>query len=409
MDADIEHLAAALDALHDVTDTDRLRQLIAVYDRFTARVCTAIESVDRSGETSVDGAVNTVSWLRTHTGRTHRDAATLIKRATTLRACPELGAAWTGGHLTSGQVEVIVANVNDRTAPILTDHGPDLVPSLVGLSTRDTEIAMRHWAAHADALTTGPAPPSNERTLHLSAGFDGYGELSGRLDPASYQIVNTALDAATTPDLDGEPVRSHSQRRADALVTIAHHYLDHTDTTPTTRRRPHVHVVVTLADLQRDTGHTLDGDPVDTATVESLLCDAGLHRYITDGASVTLDAGRTTRTVNPHLFTAVALRDQGCRFPHCDQPVSRCEAHHAIAWHHGGNTTPDNLVLLCWRHHHDFAHHPHWHLKLLPDATVEVTTPQGRVLTSRPPPPPPEPAGYRRRSASPRGSTSLAG
>ena len=46
-----------------------------------------------------------------------------------------------------------------------------------------------------------------------------------------------------------------------------------------------------------------------------------------------------------------------------------------------------NLVLLCWRHHHDFAHHPKWHLKLLPDATVTVTRPDGITLTSRPPPP----------------------
>jgi len=43
-------------------------------------------------------------------------------------------------------------------------------------------------------------------------------------------------------------------------------------------------------------------------------------------------------------------------------------------------------VLLCWRHP-DFAHHPQWHLKLLPDATVDVTTPSGRLLTSHPPPP----------------------
>ena len=47
---------------------------------------------------------------------------------------------------------------------------------------------------------------------------------------------------------------------------------------------------------------------------------------------------------------------------------------------------PRTPVLLCWRHHHDFAHQPAWHLKLLPDATVEVTKPDGRVLTSRPPP-----------------------
>jgi hypothetical protein len=47
---------------------------------------------------------------------------------------------------------------------------------------------------------------------------------------------------------------------------------------------------------------------------------------------------------------------------------------------------PGTLVLLCWRHHHDFAHHPQWQLKLLPDAAVEVTTADGRTLVSRPPP-----------------------
>jgi hypothetical protein len=57
-----------------------------------------------------------------------------------------------------------------------------------------------------------------------------------------------------------------------------------------------------------------------------------------------------------------------------------------VPWQHGGATDPANLVLLCWRHHHDFAHHPQWHLKLLPDGTVEVTKPDGTVLSSRPPP-----------------------
>jgi hypothetical protein len=122
--------------------------------------------------------------------------------------------------------------------------------------------------------------------------------------------------------------------------------------------------------------------------VGALLCDAGVHRIVTDGASVVLDAGRSTRTVSHHLFTALAVRDGGCRFPGCDLPVSRCEAHHVVPWQHGGSTDQSNLILLCWRHHHDFAHHPQWQLKLLPDATVEVTAPDGRVRTSRPRPPP---------------------
>jgi hypothetical protein len=39
--------------------------------------------------------------------------------------------------------------------------------------------------------------------------------------------------------------------------------------------------------------------------------------------------------------------------------------------------------LLCWRHHHDFAHHSQWYLKLLSDATVEGTRPDGTIVTSR--------------------------
>jgi hypothetical protein len=42
-------------------------------------------------------------------------------------------------------------------------------------------------------------------------------------------------------------------------------------------------------------------------------------------------------------------------------------------------------VVFCSRHHH-LCHLPGWQVKLLPDATVEVTTPTGKVLTSHPPP-----------------------
>jgi hypothetical protein len=55
-----------------------------------------------------------------------------------------------------------------------------------------------------------------------------------------------------------------------------------------------------------------------------------------------------------------------------------------ISWAHHGPTAIANLVLLCSRHHH-LLHLPGWHIKLLPDATVEVTRPDGQVLTDRPP------------------------
>jgi hypothetical protein len=382
MDA-VERLISAIEALpHDLTNGEVVA-LFGAYDRLAARLTAAMDRIDPTA----DGAITLPQWLRSCARRSGAEAAAVVKRSTRLRSCPVAAAAWSDGVLATGQIDAVVAHVADRTAPIFTDHEPDLVPHLVGLSVRHTEVAMRRWAAYADTLVEAPPPNAEQRTIQLSAGVDGWGELSGRLDPAGRRVVDAALHAATVVDRPGEPARTPGQRRADALVAVARHFLDHAATASTSRgSRPDVTVVVTIDDLGRGSGCDIDGLPLDVATIESLLCDAGVHRVVTDGRSVALDVGRTTRTVSHHLFTALAVRDGGCRFPGCDIPVSRCEAHHVVPWQHGGSTDQSNLVLLCWRHHHDFAHHPQWHLKLLPDATVEVTKPDGTTMSGRPPP-----------------------
>ena len=66
------------------------------------------------------------------------------------------------------------------------------------------------------------------------------------------------------PDLDGEPARTPPQRRADALVAVARHYLDHADVVATRRgSRPDVTVVVTVDDLEQRVGRSLDGVVLD--------------------------------------------------------------------------------------------------------------------------------------------------
>jgi hypothetical protein len=84
------------------------------------------------------------------------------------------------------------------------------------------------------------------------------------------------------------------------------------------------------------------------------------------------------------LYNALVIRDRHCRFPGCDRPPDWCEAHHLRWVTHGGATAPDNLALLCTRHHH-LLHCPGWHAKLRPDATFIVTTPDGRTREGRPP------------------------
>ncbi len=351
MDVRFEPMVEALEALPRVGDPDGVAALLELLDQLTARIVVAVDELDRNGGAMVDGAVNTTAWLRTRGGRCDRDARLLLRRVARLRGLPEVTAAWEAGRLSTAHVDAVVAHVSARTVSMFAEFEADMVDALAPLTARDAATVMTRWAAFATAVVDGPAPPDSDRSLFLSPSLDGGGELSGRLDPAGFEVVDTALAAAMTDDADGEP-RTPAQRRADALVAVCAAALDHGERPPTTRRRrPHVSVVVTLDELVGGTdAHTLDGRPVDAASLAAVVCDSRIHRFITDGASVVVDAGRAVRTVNHHLFGVLAVRDRGCRFPGCDRPVSQCEAHHVTPWQHGGSTDRDNLVLFLWRH-----------------------------------------------------------
>ena len=99
-----------------------------------------------------------------------------------------------------------------------------------------------------------------------------------------------------------------------------------------------------------------------------------------------LDIGRTTRTIPPHLRTAVIQRDQHCQFPRCTQPPSVCDVHHLIPWANGGPTSLANLRLLCRFHHLVVIHRWRWTITCHPDGTTTATAPDGRTLHSHGPP-----------------------
>ena len=99
-----------------------------------------------------------------------------------------------------------------------------------------------------------------------------------------------------------------------------------------------------------------------------------------------LDIGRTTRTIPPHLRTAVIQRDQHCQFPGCTQPPSVCDVHHLIPWAKGGPTSLANLRLLCRFHHLVVIHRWRWAITCHPDGATTATAPDGRTLHSHGPP-----------------------
>jgi len=104
--------------------------------------------------------------------------------------------------------------------------------------------------------------------------------------------------------------------------------------------------------------------------------------------SLPLDVGTATDTIPVHLRRAVAVRDRGCRFPGCDQPVPACQPHHIIPRAQGGPTSLANLLLLCAFHHLIAIHRWGWCITLHPDGTVTATSPDGsKTLHGHGPPP----------------------
>ncbi|MGO1971839.1 MAG: DUF222 domain-containing protein [Propionibacteriaceae bacterium] len=144
------------------------------------------------------------------------------------------------------------------------------------------------------------------------------------------------------------------QRQADAFVAMLDELLAR-GTAPTSGGdRPSVTLILPyehLVDGIRGATLTNSGEEVSPMTVRRLACDADVIPVVLGKDSEVLDVGRTQRLVTSGIRKTLVVRDRGCVFPGCDAPPSRCDAHHLVPWHAGGDTSLANLALLC-RHHH---------------------------------------------------------
>ena len=102
--------------------------------------------------------------------------------------------------------------------------------------------------------------------------------------------------------------------------------------------------------------------------------------------SLPLDIGYSD-SIPWHIRRAVLLRDRKCAWPKCGRPAVYCDVHHLRHKQDGGETTLDNLVLVCQFHHDVCIHRRGWQLTLHPDGTTEARSPDGKqILRSHAPP-----------------------
>jgi hypothetical protein len=254
----------------------------------------------------------------------------------------------------------------------------------------------RHQRALADRqVRTRPEPGGMGSTWALLSAYDT-------------SILDRVLDAAAAGMKRAcpEDERTHAQRRADALATMAWTAwrtgwigcpVDGsegtecfaTDAIRLSGRgggRPEIAVIVPLSTLigLDDQPAELGGyGPIPASIARRIAADGVWRRLLTDPVTgQVLDYGRTRYRPPQDLIDHVIMRDQTCCGIACSRPAQRCDIDHTIRYP-DGPTSAANLGPPC-RIHHNGKTHAGWQLSQPEPGRFDWRSPTGHRY-QRPP------------------------
>ncbi len=320
-----------------ISDLEKLRS------RVDERLLTAKAALDALGDSGADSAVVGRSVGRRSQRQAKKDRVT----ARGLAEMPTLADGLAEGRL-NVEHAAIVAEVAEQVTP---EVAAELVPLAETIpadmfARNAREFVSRHTSA-AQAEERHRRQRARRAGWHTVNG-DGSVEIHARFDKATGEAVLADWQRRTDRlwhadgGRDGSPddVRTHTQRRADALAALVTEART-TDSGPI-HPRFQIHIVWNLHD---STITWLDGTTVPDSVIEQIgpAADVIGHLFSADGQP--LWVGRTKRLATIAQWRSLIVATRGCK--QCGADIDRCQAHHLREWLDGGPTDIDNLELLC--------------------------------------------------------------
>jgi hypothetical protein len=338
--------------------------------------------IERDAWLGHSGMKSPAHWLNYYCGVDLGAAREKVRVAKCLGALPLIDAAFSTGVISYSKVRAMTRAATPENEAFLLQvatHGTaQHVEKLVRKFARASRVAdARHdqrqyearelcWYHDDDGMLVfrGRLPAAEGAAFVKAVGV--LVQNAGWQKPAPQGSGQTEdLSAETSV---AEPALTFPQKRADALVAMADLAMtalasDGKPACAADKYQVIVHVDAGPAeDVSAETSEqrrcTLESDachfPLAATVARRLACDATLVTVVEDSAGAVLNVGRRTRTIPPAIRRALTLRDSGCRFPGCCE-TRFVDAHHIHHWCDGGETSLDNLVLLC-RHHHGLLH-----------------------------------------------------
>lgn len=310
------------------------------------------------------GLSNCSEWVHWRCDWSLSTAREKVRVAHALKRLPEISHAFAKGRLSYSKARALtrVANV-DNEASLLE----------FALKTTTTRVEERcQQMRNVSAVATAEAQ-RNYASRSLRSWHDverGTMTITIELPMEEGALIQQALDKAVESESLGKANdtgpsahESWSAVQADAAVAMAKHYLsgelsgelfggrgkpDHGKSIHSTSLADQYQVIV---HVDRQALHNGEGrSDLPLETTKRLCCDGSVLTMVDDEHGKPLNVGRKQRTVPAAIKRALWSRDKGCAYPGCTH-TRFVDAHHIRHWADGGETSLDNTMLLCSRHH----------------------------------------------------------
>jgi hypothetical protein len=394
-----------------------IAELAVHLDAATHRLLECIRQFDAECGWEPQGAVSCAHWLSWRIGLDPATAREKVRVARALGNLPAIDAALKSGQLSYAKVRALT-----RVATPGTEA--KLLAAAMYSTGAQLERLCRGYRIATTADNVLPPPERSVRRRDLAGGMV---KLEVILSPDEADLVLRALDrvrevtheqaadaSAETRARAAENVSAETSTdatrpsRADGMVALAESYLAGNAGTGNGGEPFQVMVHVDQDPLAPDgilSGTLDDGTRVSAETLRRVACDCGLvavvdnsdldrvgsspacrRRTIAGGVGdpsrVPMTIGRRSRSIPPAIRRALRLRDRGCAFPGCTHNRF-LHGHHIRHWLHGGETSLDNLALLCTHHHH-LVPEGGWSVERTADGELCFRAPDGHELPPLP-------------------------
>ena len=341
--------------------SNQITELCGYINVATYQLLVMIAEFDRKKYWALEGFQSCAHWLNVHCGFGLGSARERIRIAHALCRLPKIAKHFSTGELSYSKVRAVTRVANETNEEHLlnfalygTAHQVDRIVSQyrrLGRFQDEDEVcrqyverAVSYYYDEVGSLVMKVKMPAAEGEMLVKA-------LEKMMEADRAECPD--VPAGTSEDTDDTetpiPENRTAARRADALAHIAQTYLNGDGKTGSAADR--YQVVVHVSNDDAMPAQIENGPHVPAGTSRRVACDCSTVTIVENDKGEPLSIGRRSRTIPPSIKRALVARDGGCRFPGCTNQRF-VVGHHIKHWADGGETSLDNLVLLCEHHHH---------------------------------------------------------